>query len=199
MSGLGVVPHGVDVANALAISASGEGVSEPELTYDETGENDGATGISRHTGSGEPLLPKKWSNEPSSRSSAVVPSTSPCSGPRAGLDARRPSDPPVPLSRRRTLDTGGVPLLQTPAGSLAALVMEWACDPTDPVAMLAVLKHDQVAFDHDMASFERFFLRGPRRWTDWETLVAHIGHTAADEENARRSGLQPHHGAAPTT
>ena len=92
--------------------------------------------------------------------------------------------------------SGGVPLLQTPAGSLAALVMEWACDPTDPVAMLAVLKHDQVAFDHDMASFERFFLRGPRRWTDWETLVAHIERTAAHEENARRSGLQPHHGAA---
>ena len=43
------------MANALAISASGDGVSEPELTYEETGENDGATGISRHTGSGEPL------------------------------------------------------------------------------------------------------------------------------------------------
>ncbi len=92
--------------------------------------------------------------------------------------------------------SGGVPLLQTAAGSLAALVMDWVADPTHPVAMLAVLKHAQVDFEHDLASFERFFLRGARRWTDWDTLDAHIESMAGDEENARRSGLKFRHADA---
>lgn len=109
--------------------------------------------------------------------------------PDAGL-ARRVST----LLRQWDIDvapSGGMPLLQTPAGSLAALVMEWAADPTHPVAMLAVLKHAQVDFSHDLAGFERFFLRGPRRWSDWATLDAHILRVAADEENAKRTGLEP--------
>lgn len=89
--------------------------------------------------------------------------------------------------------SGGVPLLQTQAGSLAALVMEWVSDPSHPVTMLAVLKHAQVDFPHDLASFERFFLRGTRRWTGWQTLERHIRRTLADEEHAVRTGLTPHH------
>ncbi|WP_300377269.1 double-strand break repair protein AddB [Henriciella sp.] len=92
--------------------------------------------------------------------------------------------------------SGGTPLLQTPAGSLAALVMEWVSDPTHPVSMLAVLKHAQVEVTHDIAAFERFFLRGPRRWDDWASLNIHIKRLASDEEHAYRAGLQPHHAEA---
>ena len=89
--------------------------------------------------------------------------------------------------------SGGVPLLQTQAGSLAALAMEWVSDPTHPVSMLAVLKHAQVDFSHDLASLERFFLRGPRRWVDWDSFEQHIHRTASDDEHAGRTGLKPHH------
>ncbi len=89
--------------------------------------------------------------------------------------------------------SGGMPLLQTPAGSLAALVMAWTADPTHPVAMLSVLKHAQVRFPHDLAAFERFFLRGPRRWDDWQSLETHIDRLSGDAAHATRSGLRAGH------
>lgn len=89
--------------------------------------------------------------------------------------------------------TSGTPLLQTRAGSLAALVMDWTCDPTHPVRLLAVLKHDQVDWPYDMAAFERFFLRGPRRWADWEEFSAHVARIAEDEDLIRRTRMQPRH------
>jgi len=71
--------------------------------------------------------------------------------------------------------SAGVPLLRTPAGSLAALVMDWAVDPGDPVLLCAVLKHPLTALDAAAArTLEQRFLRGPRRWTDLEDLSAHI-------------------------
>lgn len=85
--------------------------------------------------------------------------------------------------------SSGTPLLQTPAGSLAALIMDWTSDPTHPVSLLAVLKHAQVTYPFPLATFERQFLRGPRRWEDWEGLTAHVDRLARDKEHRRRSGL----------
>ncbi|MEM5515576.1 double-strand break repair protein AddB [Henriciella sp. AS95] len=85
--------------------------------------------------------------------------------------------------------SGGTPLLQTQAGSLAALIMDWTVDPTHPVTLLAALKHVQVQYPHDLTGFERFFLRGPRRWDDWDSLSAHIDRTASDDDHRKRTGL----------
>lgn len=107
--------------------------------------------------------------------------------PDAGL-ARRVSA----LMKQWDIDltpSGGTPLLQTSAGSLAALIMDWTVDPTHPVTLLAALKHAQVQFPHDLAGFERFFLRGPRRWNDWDGLNDHIARTAGDEDHRKRTGL----------
>ena len=89
--------------------------------------------------------------------------------------------------------SAGTPLLQTRAGSLAALVMDWTTDPTHPVKLLAALKHAQVHYDHDLAALERFFLRGPRRWEDWQGFAAHIERVASDEANIKRTRMKPHH------
>lgn len=85
--------------------------------------------------------------------------------------------------------SSGTPLLQTSAGSLAALVMEWTTDPTHPVALLAVLKHSHVEYPHDITTFERHFLRGPRRWEDFDGLNAHIARMAGDKDHRNRTGL----------
>ena len=70
--------------------------------------------------------------------------------------------------------SGGTPLLQTRSGSLAALSMDWASDPTHPALMLAVLKHRQVTPTGDLDTLERYILRGPRRWEDFDALEIHI-------------------------
>ncbi|MGB3627067.1 MAG: double-strand break repair protein AddB, partial [Henriciella sp.] len=85
--------------------------------------------------------------------------------------------------------SSGTPLLQTPAGSLAALIMDWTTDPSHPVKLLAVLKHAQVTYDFPLATFERQILRGPRRWQDWDDLSAHINRLDRDTDHRRRSGL----------
>lgn len=84
--------------------------------------------------------------------------------------------------------SGGTPLLQTRAGSLAALIMDWTHDPTHPVAMLAALKHVQVAYARDLESFERHVLRGPRRWEDFESLRDHIERRVVETIERRKSG-----------
>ena len=84
--------------------------------------------------------------------------------------------------------SGGTPLLQTRAGSLAAIIMDWTHDPTHPVAMLAALKHVQIAYPHDLDSFERYILRGPRRWEDWDELKAHVDRRVTETIARRRDG-----------
>ncbi|WP_084420877.1 double-strand break repair protein AddB [Henriciella litoralis] len=114
--------------------------------------------------------------------------------PDAGL-ARRVAA----LMRQWNVDltpSGGRPLLQTPAGSLSSLVMDWSRDPTHPVLMLAALKHGQVTYDYDLFDFERFFLRGPRRWEDWPGFHAHIDRIEADKDGRKRSGITDDHIAA---
>ncbi|KCZ93286.1 double-strand break repair protein AddB [Hyphomonas johnsonii] len=82
--------------------------------------------------------------------------------PDAGL-ARRVSS----LLKRWGLDvppSAGVPLGRTPAGSLIGLCANWALDPSEPVALVAALKHGFVKDRDGLATLERHFLRGPRRW-----------------------------------
>ena len=84
--------------------------------------------------------------------------------PDAGL-ARRVSA----LLKRWNVDvppSAGVPLGRTPAGSLIGLCATWALDPSEPVALTAAMKHAFVKDREGLATLERYFLRGPRRWRD---------------------------------
>lgn len=84
--------------------------------------------------------------------------------PDAGL-ARRVSA----LLKRWGVDvppSAGVPLGRTPAGSLIGLCATWALDPSEPVALTAAMKHGFVTDREGLATLERHFLRGPRRWRD---------------------------------
>ena len=95
--------------------------------------------------------------------------------------------------------SGGTPLLQTRAGSLAALTMDWASDPTHPALMLAVLKHRQVNTPADLDTLERHVLRGPRRWEDFEGLAAHIDRLDREARHqAEMRGRPPPRFAAPS-
>tara|TARA_R110000751_G_scaffold12408_7_gene42589 strand:- start:15018 stop:18077 length:3060 start_codon:yes stop_codon:yes gene_type:complete len=62
--------------------------------------------------------------------------------------------------------SAGVPLGRTPAGSLIGLCATWAVDPSEPVALTAAMKHAFVKDRDGLATLERHFLRGPRRWRD---------------------------------
>ena len=86
--------------------------------------------------------------------------------------------------------SSGTPLLQTPPGSFVALILDWALDPGDPVALCAVLKHELARFDEaDVLVLERCILRGPRRWTDLADLEAHIPQRVQAEKTSPYSPL----------
>ncbi|MEO1553726.1 MAG: hypothetical protein AAFR82_07285, partial [Pseudomonadota bacterium] len=71
--------------------------------------------------------------------------------------------------------SAGWPLGQTDAGSLALLVADWLLDPSNPVALTAVLKHPFCKFQKDtVESLDKYFLRGPRAWQSWEALIARL-------------------------
>ncbi len=66
---------------------------------------------------------------------------------------------------------GGIPLLNTPSGAFADLVIDWLRDPSCPIKIASLCKHKFFA-DHieekdkwlDFNKFEREFLRGIRQW-----------------------------------
>jgi ATP-dependent helicase/nuclease subunit B len=91
--------------------------------------------------------------------------------PDAGL-ARRVSA----MLKRWNIDvapSAGLPLSQTKAGSLALLVSTWLLDPSHPVNLMAVLQHPASRFAPDgRLALDKFFLRGPRTWSNWEELIA---------------------------
>ena len=69
--------------------------------------------------------------------------------------------------------SAGIPLADAPIGVLIALAAKAALDPSDPVLLLAILKHPLVrlgmepaAFDRAQGALERLGLRGPRREDD---------------------------------
>lgn len=69
----------------------------------------------------------------------------------------------------------GRPLHETEAGVLMALLCELARDPSEPVALAALLKHPRVTLAPDAAALARFeheALRGPRRHATLEELAA---------------------------
>jgi len=71
--------------------------------------------------------------------------------------------------------SAGRPLAELPVGVLAGLLAEAAADPSDPVRLLAVLKHpltrlglEPGALERARRALERYGLRGPRRaGGDW--------------------------------
>jgi ATP-dependent helicase/nuclease subunit B len=78
--------------------------------------------------------------------------------------------------------SAGVPLHHTPAGSLILLLARWARDPSDPVLLLAVLKHPLAALgrdQHELANLvsrlEREALRGPRLNRSLDRLAERLG------------------------
>ncbi len=69
----------------------------------------------------------------------------------------------------------GRPLRETDAGALIALLCELARDPSEPVALAALLKHARVSLATDagaLAALEHQALRGPRRFATLAELKA---------------------------
>ena len=86
--------------------------------------------------------------------------------------------------------SGGIPLGRTPAGSLALLTLEWAMDTGDPVALMALLKHDYVAVDAEaVKALEMNYLRGPRRWQDLSDLLASLPRLTEEKGASRHTRL----------
>lgn len=71
--------------------------------------------------------------------------------------------------------SAGLPLSQTDTGSLALLVAAWIRDPSHPVALMSVLNHPDCKFQNDTVnSLDKFFLRGPRTWSNWSGLIERV-------------------------
>ncbi|MEQ1617702.1 MAG: double-strand break repair protein AddB [Terricaulis sp.] len=69
----------------------------------------------------------------------------------------------------------GMPLRETQAGRLVALLCEMARDTAEPVALAALLKHPRVTLADDagaLATLEHDALRGPRRYGDLAELAS---------------------------
>ncbi len=77
--------------------------------------------------------------------------------------------------------SAGAPLNRTLAGGYILLLLRWAQDPSDPVMLLAVLKHPFTTLnrkrqhlDAIIAATEVAALRGPRQWRTLEGLADHV-------------------------
>lgn len=82
--------------------------------------------------------------------------------------------------------SAGAPLPQTPSGSLVLLVADWLLDPTDPVALMAILNHAACRFDRTaIGDLDRFILRGVRVWETGPDLLAHFEATIAPDAERR--------------
>ena len=99
--------------------------------------------------------------------------------PDAGL-ARRVSA----MLRRWEIDvapSAGLPLAQSPAGSLLLLVAKWLEDVSHPAALMALLQHPLVRFERAaIRDLDKHVLRGPRVWQDWPSLMTHSARGLAD-------------------
>ncbi len=101
-------------------------------------------------------------------------------------------------------NSAGETLAGCPCGVLAGLLARAAIDPTDPVTLLAILKHPYrrtACEPADLEAFERHGLRGARPWM-WTTLDARLSlHPAALALSRRLQailGAAPHEKAAPS-
>ncbi len=86
--------------------------------------------------------------------------------------------------------SSGTPFMQTPHGSLFALMFQWLRDEGDPVQLLSLLKHPLVRVGWDDANYqtalieleshknefrEKGTVRGPRRYTTLDDLADRLG------------------------
>ena len=73
--------------------------------------------------------------------------------------------------------SAGQSLLETSAGEFVQVVINWWCDPGDPVRLLALLKHARfymagdAAFERSVMALERCILRGVRTWKTLDELI----------------------------
>ncbi len=95
--------------------------------------------------------------------------------------------------------SAGVPVADAPVGVLAALVARAAVDPSDPVALLAILKHPLVRLGLEPNDLERgrralelLALRGPRREED-DWIEARLTRALLPREGM--SEVEPAHAA----
>lgn len=79
--------------------------------------------------------------------------------------------------------SSGAPLAHSQTGSLLLILSRWAFDPSDPVRLLAVLKHPLVQIGRESAELSRLvmrldrnMLRGPRKHRTLEALAGCIAH-----------------------
>ncbi len=70
--------------------------------------------------------------------------------------------------------SAGITLSRTQAGSFLGLCARWMLDPSDPVAMTALLKHNLARGFDEIDALEHRFLRGPRAWRCIASLMAYI-------------------------
>jgi len=93
--------------------------------------------------------------------------------------------------------SAGLPLAQTQAGSLALLVANWLLDPSHPVALMAVLNHPGAPFERAaVEALDRTCLRGPRLWSDWADLKAHVDALASGDRDRHRRGTDAEYAQA---
>ena len=106
--------------------------------------------------------------------------------------------------------SAGQPLAQYPVAVLASLVARAAADPSDPVSLLAVVKHplvrlglDEAVLDRRRRALERYGLRGPRPggWADLERRLELVGEPRDDETEEgvapRRAAVAEAHALLP--
>ncbi|MEQ3745555.1 MAG: double-strand break repair protein AddB [Henriciella sp.] len=82
--------------------------------------------------------------------------------------------------------SSGIPLSQTQAGSLVLMAADWLTDTTHPVKLLAVMKSPMTRFTPDQVQALDKALRGPRTWTDWDSLELHLANHPAALEIVRK-------------
>lgn len=68
----------------------------------------------------------------------------------------------------------GTPLLRLPAGIWLDALLDWWCDPADPVRIAALLHAPGTTAPEGATEFERWILRGVRWWEDLADLQAEI-------------------------
>ncbi len=99
--------------------------------------------------------------------------------------------------------SSGAPLAHSGAGSLLTMLSRWVFDPSEPVQLLALLKHTHVRAGRDAAELarivtriDRHSLRGPRKHRTLEALAAFIGDPPQPDDPGRPGPRPDPEGAA---
>lgn len=198
LEALGVERHAIPVLGADSASARRvlmrEALAPAEKTADWLARLDAAGGADfvKAGAQGMRLIEAATENEEASAIALLMREALQTEGRTAALVT-----PDVGLARRvesklarwgvAPVISRGMPLRETSAGALIALMCELAADPSEPVALAAFLKHPRVRLVTDIAALttlEHEALRGPRRH---ETLADLGGLLSPEHSGAARA------------